>query len=242
MKYKSKGLLLFAYGKEGELYTRKWDMKALTKNLSSNSEKEDFQEMFHTHDIDEKDLIDGKKFLENVRNRLITNDNGTLSHIFVDGYESNLGLISSDFSQGNFLLTENLFAELCEEYNIKAHWKNSVNEKLDTPIIYQTKKLVLFACGENGELYHVKPEDVQKSNNCDIEKEDLFDGKGFLEDVRNKCIIDYDGSLEHIFVNGFESNLGLASNDFCQGKFLVMEDVFEELCEEYNIKVDWAGR
>ena len=135
MKYKSKGLLLFAYGKEGELYTRKWDMKALTKNLSSNSEKEDFQEMFHTHDIDEKDLIDGKKFLENVRNRLITNDNGTLSHIFVDGYESNLGLISSDFSQGNFLLTENLFAELCEEYNIKAHWKNSVNEKLDTPII-----------------------------------------------------------------------------------------------------------
>lgn len=111
MKYKSKGLLLFAYGKEGELYTRKWDMKALTKNLSSNSEKED-----------------------------------------------------------------------------------------------------------------------------------LFDGKEFLEDVRNKCIIDYDGSLEHIFVNGFESNLGLASNDFCQGKFLVMEDVFEELCEEYNIKVDWAGK
>ena len=75
-----------------------------------------------------------------------------------------------------------------------------------------------------------------------IYKEDLFDGKEFLEDVRNKCIIDYDGSLEHIFVNGFESNLGLASNDFCQGKFLVMEDVFEELCEEYNIKVDWAGR
>lgn len=29
MKYKSKGLLLFAYGKEGELYTRKWDMKAI---------------------------------------------------------------------------------------------------------------------------------------------------------------------------------------------------------------------
>lgn len=46
MKYKSKGLLLFAYGKEGELYTRKWDMKALTKNLSSNSEKEDFQEIW----------------------------------------------------------------------------------------------------------------------------------------------------------------------------------------------------
>ena len=78
-------------------------MKALTKNLSSNSEKEDFQEMFHTHDIDEKDLIDGKEFLENVRNRLITNDNGTLSHIFVDGFESNLGLMSSDFCQGDFL-------------------------------------------------------------------------------------------------------------------------------------------
>lgn len=119
MKYKSKGLLLFAYGKEGELYTRKWDMKALTKNLSSNSEKEDFQEMFHTHDIDEKDLIDGKKFLENVRNRLITNDNGTLSHIFVDGYESNLGLISSDFSQGNFLLTEIFLRNFVKSITLK---------------------------------------------------------------------------------------------------------------------------
>ena len=88
----------------------------------SNSEKEDFQEMFHTHDIDEKDLIDGKEFLENVRNRLITNDNSTLSHIFVNGLESNLGLASADFCQGNFLVMEDVFEELCEEYDIKVDW------------------------------------------------------------------------------------------------------------------------
>mgnify|MGYP006891100281 CR=1 FL=1 len=124
---------------------------------------------------------------------------------------------SHGFSRGRMSITENLFEELCEEYNIKVHWKNSINEKLDIHITYQTKGRFLFACGENGELYHVKPEGMQKSNNCDIGKEDLL-------------------------INGYESNLGLASTDFCQGKFLVMEDVFEELCAEYDIKVDFAGR
>lgn len=121
--------------------------------------------------------------------------------------------------------------------------------------MYKAEGIFLFAHGENGELYQKqlnivdlaitfrgKPEEIQKLYTYDINEDDLIDGKEFLHDVRKKWIIDYDGSLEHIFVNGFESNLGLASNDFCQGKFLVMEDVFEELCEEYNIKVDWAGR
>ena len=240
MKYKSKGSFLFAYGNHGELYTRELAVETLAR--LHHVTPEDRQELCYTYNIDEKDLIDGKEFLENVRNKFITNHNGILLHIFVDGFESNLGLMSSDFCQGDFLLTENLFEELCEEYNIKVHWKNSINEKLDTHITYQAKGRFLFACGENGELYHVKPEGMQKSNNCDIDKEDLFDGKEFLEDVRSKCIIDYDGSLGRIFINGYESNLGLASTDFCQGEFLVMEDVFEKFCEEYDIKVDFAGR
>lgn len=121
---------------------------------------------------------------------------------------------------------------------------------------YKSKGLLLFAYGKDGELYtrelsvetlaklqHVKSEDMQElCYTYNIDEKDLIDGKEFLEDVQSKCIIDYDGSLEHIFVNGFESNLGLASTDFCQGKFLVMEDVFEELCEEYDIKVDWARK
>lgn len=91
--------------------------------------------------------------------------------------------------------------------------------------------------------HHIKSKDMQElCYTYNIDENDLIDGKEFLEDVRNKCIIDYDGSLEHIFVNGYESNLGLASSDFCQGEFLVMEDVFEKFCEEYDIKVDFAGR
>ena len=125
--------------------------------------------------------------------------------------------------------------------------------------MYKSKGLLLFAYGKDGDLYtreltietlarshHMTPEDMQTLQELcytyNIDENDLIDGKEFLEDVRSKCIIDYDGSLEYIFVNGYESNLGLASTDFCQGKFLVMEDVFEELCEEYDIKVDFAGR
>lgn len=102
MKYKSKGLLLFAYGKEGELYTRELTVETLAKLQHVKSE--DMQELCYTYNIDEKDLIDGKEFLEDVRNKCIIDYDGSLEHIFVNGFESNLGLASNDFCQENFWL------------------------------------------------------------------------------------------------------------------------------------------
>lgn len=123
MKYKSKGLFLFAYGKDGKLYTRELTVETLARlHHMTPEDMQTLQELCYTYNIDENDLIDGKEFLENVRNRLITNDNGTLSHIFVDGYESNLGLASADFCQGKFLVMEDVFEKLCEEYDIKVDW------------------------------------------------------------------------------------------------------------------------
>ena len=38
---------------------------------------------------------------------------------------------------------------------------------------------------------------------------DLIDGRDFLEQVDSECIMDYDGTLYDVFVDGYISNLGL---------------------------------
>ena len=70
----------------------------------------------------------------------------------------------------------------------------------------------------------------------------LMDGLEFLNCVRDKCITNNDGSMEFITVDGYNSNLGLFSNSFVDGKFLVTEDVFEEICKEYEVKVLWINK
>lgn len=69
-----------------------------------------------------------------------------------------------------------------------------------------------------------------------------MDGLEFLNCVRDKCITNNDGSMEFITVDGYNSNLGLFSNSFVDGKFLVTEDVFEEICTEYEVKVLWCNK
>ena len=70
----------------------------------------------------------------------------------------------------------------------------------------------------------------------------LYDGKDFLKEVENGCIIDYDGEILNIFVNGYISNLGLHHEGLSQGRFLIDKETFLELCEEYEIKVNWANK
>lgn len=119
--------------------------------------------------------------------------------------------------------------------------------------MYKAEGIFLFAHGENGELYQKrlnivdlaitfrgKPEEIQKLYIYDINEDDLIDGKEFLHDIRKKWITNRDGVLRHIFVDGFESNLGISNNDFYQGEFLVTEDSFEELCKKHDIKVHWT--
>ena len=71
---------------------------------------------------------------------------------------------------------------------------------------------------------------------------DLFDGKEFLQMVEDGCIIDYDGHIADVFVDGYKSNLGLATDNLSQGELLVNAMVWKELCENFNIEVNWANR
>ncbi len=69
-----------------------------------------------------------------------------------------------------------------------------------------------------------------------------FTGQEFGEMVDTGYIIDYDGTLADVFVDGFVSNLGLFHNGFKQGKFLVTYDVWKKICDKHEVVVNWANK
>lgn len=71
---------------------------------------------------------------------------------------------------------------------------------------------------------------------------DLFNGKKFLELVKSGCITDYDGHVANVFIDGFDSNLGLATDNLTSSGFLVDEEVWLDLCNECKVEVNWANK
>ena len=72
---------------------------------------------------------------------------------------------------------------------------------------------------------------------------DLIPGLDFLEMVKNKSIINYDGVMDCILVNGYKTNLGLITkNGFIDGEFLVDETTFKALCDGNEVLVNWANK
>ena len=79
----------------------------------------------------------------------------------------------------------------------------------------------------------IQPEVVkmlEKSNTFEVH--DMMTGIGFLECVKCCGFTDYDGTLHHIYIDGFDSNLGLMAYGLCQGEFLVDDSTFEEICKK----------
>lgn len=71
---------------------------------------------------------------------------------------------------------------------------------------------------------------------------DIYSGKEFYELVDNSSIIDYDGSLSVVYLDGCLSNLGLSHKGLTQGKFMVDGDTWLFLCEAFDIKVEWCNK
>ncbi len=71
---------------------------------------------------------------------------------------------------------------------------------------------------------------------------DMMSGKDFYEDVDDGGIIDYDGSLGNVYVNGYKSNLGLFHRGLCQGHFIVDGPTWLDICEEFNVEVEWCNK
>lgn len=106
---------------------------------------------------------------------------------------------------------------------------------------YKAKGTILFRLGVDGIEYQIYERDWFESK---FTKNiyDLFDGKEFLETVEGGCIIDYDGSIADVFVDGYVSNLGLATDNLTQGKFLVDAEVWKDICDEFKVEVNWANK
>ena len=75
---------------------------------------------------------------------------------------------------------------------------------------------------------------------------DLMSGLKFAELVEDGSFIDNDGSMANVFVNGYDSNLGICADEnqayFHKGEFMVDLNTFKKLCEEYEIEVNWANK
>jgi hypothetical protein len=73
---------------------------------------------------------------------------------------------------------------------------------------------------------------------------DIISGLQFLEAVLSGSIMNYDGWISKIYVDRHESNLGLliANKGFIDGKFLVDEYTFREICAEHTVEVDWVNK
>ena len=72
---------------------------------------------------------------------------------------------------------------------------------------------------------------------------DLMSGKRFLEYVNSGCITNYDGHIANVFVDGYISNLGIyVENGFNDGDFLVNEELWLQICDNYKVEVNWVNK
>lgn len=56
------------------------------------------------------------------------------------------------------------------------------------------------------------------------------------------AIIDDDGSIANVFVDGYDSNLGLHHKGLSDGSFLVDKETFLSICAEHKVEVNWANK
>jgi hypothetical protein len=71
---------------------------------------------------------------------------------------------------------------------------------------------------------------------------DLMSGKEFYDNVDDTSLIDYDGSMSDVFVDGYRSNLGLFHKGLSQGRFLVDGPTWLDICEEFDVEVEWCNK
>ena len=71
---------------------------------------------------------------------------------------------------------------------------------------------------------------------------DMMSGNEFYECVDGGGIIDYDGLLGEVYINGYKSNLGLFHRDLCQGRFIVDGETWLDICDEFNVEVEWCNK
>lgn len=74
---------------------------------------------------------------------------------------------------------------------------------------------------------------------------DVYSGEEFVDKVELEELSDTKGYVGKVFVDGWESNIGLAatteSGNFCQGKFLLTPREWRKVCKHHKIEVVWCN-
>ena len=120
---------------------------------------------------------------------------------------------------------------------------------------FRSKGIITFLLSDDLELayikktaneivaqYHESIRQTIKDGMFTHEIYNLISGPDFLHEIRNHLIIDNDGSIADVFVDGFRSNLGICETGFQQGEFLVTGTAFETLCKNHEITINWANK
>lgn len=70
---------------------------------------------------------------------------------------------------------------------------------------------------------------------------DIIPGDVFYKLVEDFSLINDDGKLAYVWLDGYSTNLGLHHNGFSQGRFLVDGATWLELCKKHKIEVEWCN-
>jgi hypothetical protein len=108
---------------------------------------------------------------------------------------------------------------------------------------YYPKGEAVFVISDNNVecLYRDYPE-YMKDIVADTVCGDIMSGEDFYDCVDGGGIIDYDGALGRVYVNGYFSNLGLHHKGLSQGGFRVDGPTWLSLCDDYDIEVEWCNK
>lgn len=118
-----------------------------------------------------------------------------------------------------------------------SEWQNIVIEPRGRAIFRYNAE-----CDEKYEMEIIDYDEVRKSMSAYNLIGELISGRDFLSTVEDGGIMDYDGILGKIYLCGYETNLGLSYCGLHQGDFQVDKKTWENLCEKYNIMVEWCNK
>lgn len=127
-KYKASGIIEFALGKDG-IVSREITIEEIVLDVCPDRKSKEFLD--YKKFVESKsftktiyDIMDGLEFLKRIDLGGITDYDGSIAEIYVDNKISNLGLAHEGFSQGKFLVTADIWKELCKLHKIEVNWAN----------------------------------------------------------------------------------------------------------------------
>ena len=128
-KYNAYGLMFIRIGPDYNIETQIYDKEYYLRKYSQYYSKKVCYEMAtltYAQQCTRRiyDLFDGKEFLQMVKAGGITDDDGHVVDIFVDGYRSNLGLTTDNLTSSGFLVSEKVWLDICKSCKVEVNWAN----------------------------------------------------------------------------------------------------------------------